>query len=89
MGQRSEDPQRREDPWNVWERTSLWYPWIPGKEPKCDVIWNRQYKQYLSDILRAQESAIVHREIEAQDGDEDPSSNLSADDRDYEIEIKT
>ena len=70
LGQKSVTPTRRVNPWNRWEQSSPWVPWILGREPKCDMEWNRQLKQHLSNILRTQEADNDPRESDTQDRDE-------------------
>ena len=70
LGQKNVPPTRRVNPWNRWEKTSPWVPWIQGREPNCDMECNRQMKQHLSDILRTQEAENDPRESDTQDRDE-------------------
>ena len=80
LGQKNATTPRRANSWEKWVRSSPWEPWVPGMEPKCDAIWNREIRIHMSNFLRAQEASTAPQEDDIQEEDEDPKSNPSADD---------
>jgi hypothetical protein len=78
--ERNVTPQRMENPWDVYDRTSPWYPWIPGMEPRM-MEWNRYHKQWISNLMRCEVAPPVYPVYQEryQDEDEDYQSDLSED----------